>query len=431
MSGKTAFLCLALLALPVVHHASAQTKTTQVPSAVKPRLELARRALDLEKQGKYHQALELLERLNDNDFVIPEQYGIRDEIAEGVFDVEWEPAYPIGSRLAAMMRCYLELHSPRKAVPLAWHALEAGTADDSVFACIARYADLEGGFPQVETRLNRLRDEPKVRPDVERCLKFAQVEQDLRNDDWSALIDRIRTGSSERTSETLHILKFREFVVATLLRRSDEAVPRLIEALDPVGQTNWIVYALGRSNDERAIKPLFEHLQALKNYYERDEALEALSRLGEKAAVFAVERLTSDDVAVRRNAAEVLSKQSPDAVETADPGLKQCLALLRTTKDPQIPMFLLDVVAQTRNPVYLPEIRRIKEQVGSFGKFGDLNYTYTRAFLGDASVVQQLMEKLDQFSTAWANQLLEAATGQHFRTKEHWRKWWTEKQSVD
>ena len=41
----------------------------ELPSAIFPRLDLAQRALDLEKRGKYREALDLLQKLHDADFV--------------------------------------------------------------------------------------------------------------------------------------------------------------------------------------------------------------------------------------------------------------------------------------------------------------------------------------------------------------------------
>jgi hypothetical protein len=79
----------------------------RAPSAVDPRLDLAGQALDLEKQGKYREALGLLERLDDNDFIIPGHPELTGETEEGVFIAEWSPPRPIGNRRLAMMRCHL------------------------------------------------------------------------------------------------------------------------------------------------------------------------------------------------------------------------------------------------------------------------------------------------------------------------------------
>lgn len=379
----------------------------------------------MEKQGKYREALELLERLDDDDFIIPGHPEITGETEDGRFIAEWCPPRPIGNRRLAMMRCRLGLGSPKEAVALAWETLEAGTADASAFACISGHPELQGGFAQIETRLHGLRNRQPGKHVVERCLDYVKVERDLSENDFESLVARIRSGASKRDSEGGPAAELKEYVVTGLLRRGDEAVPHLIEALDPRGQTIWIVYGLGLSKDERAIEPLFDHLLDVENYYERNETVLALSRLGEKAALYATGKLASDDSRTRESAAEVLSKCSGDVLEKADPGLRRIFALLRKGKNRvNIPVFLLRAVGSTRNRAYAAEVRRIKSEVGSFGAFGDRQYLYTLAHLGDTSVVPELIEGLDGMYAQFAQRALEAATGRQFPSKREWRQWW-------
>ena len=380
MNTRTVSASLIVLAVMTCLEASPGQKGTtakpnpvgrRAPSAVDPRLDLAGQALEMEKQGKYREALGLLERLDDDDFIIPGHFELTGEREEGVFVAEWSPPRPIGNRRLAMMRCHLGLGSPKEAVALAWETLEAGTADASAFACISGHPELQGGFTRIETRLHDLRNRQPNKHLVERCLDYVKVERDLSQNDFESLVARIRSGASKRDSERGPAAELKEHVVTALLRRGDEAVPHLIEAIDPRGQTTWIVYGLGRSRDDRAIEPLFEHLLAIENSHERKETVLALSRLGEKAASYATGKLASDDSRVRESAAELLSKCSGDALEKADPGLRRIFALLRKGENRvNIPVFLLRAVASTRNRDYAAEVRRIKSEVGSFGESG-------------------------------------------------------------
>ncbi len=404
----------------------------EFPSAVFPRLALAQQALNLEKQGKYREALDSLQKLRDVDFVMPGHFEITGETEDGRFYGERVPPRPIGNRRLAMMRCQLKLGNQREGVALAWQTLEWGTADASAFACIAAHPQQQGGFDQTEKRLLALQKaKPKDR-NLQRCLDYVKVERDLSEGDFAALVALIQSGASKRSSESGPRAELKEYVVAALLRRRDEAVPHLVKVLASSGQPTWIVYCLGLSKDRRAIEPLFKYLVSVENTWERNEASLALSRLGREAASHAVGKLTSDSPRVRERAAEVLSKCSAASLEAADPGLKQ---VFRALRDPQnrgakphivnIPVFLLRAVAATRNRAYIPEVRRIKNEAESFGKFGDRQHIYTLGHLGDMSVVPDLIDGLDGVYSHFARPALEAATGKSFRTKQEWLDWWS------
>jgi hypothetical protein len=310
-------------------------------------------------------------------------------------------------------------------VALAWETLEAGTADASAFACISGHPELQGGFAQIETRLQGLRNKQPNERLVERCLDYVKVERELAGGDFESLVARIRYGAWNRDSRPNPEAEFKEYVVAALLRRREEAVPHLIKSLDRADEPAWIVRCLSVSKDERAIEPLFHRLLSVRNYYARNEMVPALAHLGEKAALYAVGKLESDAPRVQECAAEVLSKCSSNVLEKADPGLRRVFALLRNGKNRvNIPVFLLRAVASTRNRAYVPEVRRIKGEVGSFGKFGDRQYIYTLGHLGDMSVVPELIEELDHVYDHFAQPALEAATGKRFRSKQEWREWW-------
>jgi tetratricopeptide (TPR) repeat protein len=396
----------------------------------KPRLELAERALELEKQGRYREALDLLQQLEDADFIIPQHREIKGELDGGRFEVEWVGPFYIGNRRVAMMRCHLRMGNPREAVALAWQTLEAGTADPSAFACIAEHPDLQGGFDQVESRLrDLLKKNPKDRGS-RYGLDYVQVERDLAEGKYAPVVARIRSGAWLRSTERGPDAELKEYVAAALARRAKEALPEIVKTLDPKGQPTWIVYCLGLCGDERAIEPLFDYLLAVENTWAREETVLALSRCGDKAASFAVAKLESDKPVVRERAAEVLSSSPGDALQKADPGLKHILQALRDPRNRgtdgwvNIPTFLLRAVAATRTRQYIGEVRRIKEEVRSFGTFGDGQYIYTLGYLGDLSVVPELIAGLDATYGHFARPALEAATGKSFSTKRQWEEWW-------
>jgi len=155
-----------------------------------------------------------------------------------------------------------------------------------------------------------------------------------------------------------------------------------------------------------------------------------LSHFSDKAASYAIARLDSEKPVVRESAAEVLSVCSGDALQKADPGLKHILQALREPRNQgkdgwvNIPTFLLRAVAATRNHDCLDQVRRIKKEAGSFGTGGDGQYVYTLAFLGDTSVVPDLIAGLDGKYGHFARPALEAATGKTFPTQKEWQAWW-------
>jgi len=157
----------------------------------------------------------------------------------------------------------------------------------------------------------------------------------------------------------------------------------------------------------------------------------ALSHFSDKAASYAIARLDSAEPVVRESATEVLSVCSGEALQKADPGLKHILQALREPRNQgkdgpiNIPTFLLRAIAATRNHDYLDDVRRIKKEADSFGAAGDGQYVYTLAYLGDTSVVPDLIAGLDGKYSHFARPALEAATGKSFRTQKEWQEWWS------
>ncbi len=400
-----------------------------LPPEVKPNLILATKALELERQGRYRAALQLLQKLRNGDFVIPARTEITGETEDGQFTGEWVDARPIGNRRLAMMRCHLQLGNPREALALAWQTIEAETADDSAFACIVQHSDLQGGLDRVENRLRKLlKKNPKH--SGKGCLDYVRVEGDLADGKYPALVDRIRSGSWHRSTESGPGAELKEYVAAALASRSKEALPDLVKVLTPAEQPTWIVYCLGLSGDERAIEPLFNYLVSVSNTWARQETVLALSRFGDKAASYAIAKLDSKKPLVRERAAEVLSACTGDALQKADPGLKRILRALRDLRNHgkdgwvNTSTFLLRAIAATRNHDYLDEVRRIKKEAGSLGAGADWQYVYTLAFLGDTSVVPKLIDGLDGKYHHFARPALEVVTGKSFRTHQEWQEWW-------
>lgn len=390
----------------------------------------ARLALELEKQGKYREALILLKKVDDADLVIPGRMGISDIADDGTYIGEWEPPYSIGNRRLSMMRCYLQLGKPREAISQAWHLVEAESVESSVYICIAKHLELQGGYGAILERLEDLQKKKSIHRGAKWCLEYVRAEHDLSIRHFDDVVLRISSANSLRSIARGPKASLKEHLARSLARRG-AAVPHLIKALGRHSQPTWIVYSLGLSGDERAIAPLFRYLLSTSNHHERQEAVVALSRLGARATAHAIALLRSKVPSVRETGALVLSECPPNTLKSADPGLTQIFAALRDKRNHvriphvvNIPVFLLRAVASTKDRKLIPNIRRLRAKFAKLDLNEDLNYMLTLGHLGDMSVVPDLIRALGGTYPHFVRPALEDATGKSFRTQSQWQEWW-------
>ena len=144
--------------------------------------ELKQKAIELEKQEKYSEALKILESLTDQDYYIPPRFDI-DIIIPGRI-----PAV----RQLAMMRCHLALGNKKEAVDIAWIILEKDWDNDKmIIETIAEETEIQGGVESVRKKLESIINNSENQPMAKEALVYLNILDAGRRGDYELLCDVI------------------------------------------------------------------------------------------------------------------------------------------------------------------------------------------------------------------------------------------------
>ena len=167
-------------------------------------------------------------------------------------------------------------HQPAQV--LLWGLIEKECTEQDLFILFVR--EFEGErLALAEKKLNEIQKDFPHNDAAMLAQQYLTVAQSLPDGNVPAAVDLIRSGAWSRDSERGPLAEFKEWTCAQLAKYPQATLPALIGALEANEQPTWIIYCLGQSGSERALAPLEEARQRIKNYYARLEIDAAIVKI--------------------------------------------------------------------------------------------------------------------------------------------------------